>query len=176
MSQPPSPNKKAMTFRDAKISDLPRIVEIYNSTIPSRMVTADTEPVTVDSRISWLEKHSPGERPLWVIEQNNTIIGWVAFHDFYGRPAYQNTAEISIYLDEKFRGSGLGKNVLQYSLDQCPTLRIKNLIGYIFYHNEPSLKLFRSFGFQQWGMLPDVAVLDESNAASSLWERISTSK
>ena len=31
-----------MTLRQAKIEDLPDIVDIYNSTIPGRMVTADT--------------------------------------------------------------------------------------------------------------------------------------
>jgi L-amino acid N-acyltransferase YncA len=33
-------------------------------------------------------------------------------------------------------------------------------LGYIFAHNEPSLKLFRSFGFTDWANLPDIAVLD----------------
>ena len=30
-----------MTFRDATLEDLPKIVEIYNSTVASRLVTAD---------------------------------------------------------------------------------------------------------------------------------------
>jgi phosphinothricin acetyltransferase len=42
-------------YRDATLQDLERIVEIYNSTISSRMVTADTEPVSVESRIRWLD-------------------------------------------------------------------------------------------------------------------------
>ena len=33
-------------LRDARESDLQEIVEIYNATIPSRIVSADTEPVT----------------------------------------------------------------------------------------------------------------------------------
>lgn len=31
-----------ITIRDAVLNDLPTIVDIYNSTIASRMVTADT--------------------------------------------------------------------------------------------------------------------------------------
>ena len=42
-------------IRHAERDDLPRIVEIYNATIPSREVTADTEPVSVESRIAWFE-------------------------------------------------------------------------------------------------------------------------
>jgi len=149
-----------MLFRDAVLDDLQRVVDIYNSTIPSRMVTADTHPVTVASRMEWFLKHQPGKRPLWVVENEGKMIGWVALHSFYGRPAYDQTAEISIYLHADFRGKGLGKKVLEYSIGESSKLGVKTLLGYIFAHNEPSLKLFRSFGFQEWGRLPNIAVLD----------------
>lgn len=124
------------------------------------MVTADTEPVSVTSRVKWFEEHSPGKRPLWIVEDENDIIGWVSFQSFYGRPAYDATAEISIYLDEKIHGKGLGKKVLQHVTEKSPALGIKTLLGFIFKHNEPSLKLFRQFGFEEWALLPNIAVLD----------------
>jgi L-amino acid N-acyltransferase YncA len=162
-----------MRFRDASLDDLNDIVAIYNSTVPSRLVTADTEPVSVESRIEWFHKHIPGKRPLWVVTEGSRVIGWIAFHSFYGRPAYDATAEISIYLHEDFRGKGLGKRVLEHGIDQCPQLGIKNLLGYIFSHNEPSLKLFRSFGFTDWGLLPNIAVLDNiERSVSILGKRI----
>ena len=147
-------------FRDATLEDLTAIVEIYNSTIPSRMVTADTEPVTVESKIAWLEEHNT-KRPLWIIEnENKEITGWISFQDFYGRPAYNATAEISIYLHKDHRGKGLGKSVLQQCIDKCPGLGIKNLVGFIFQHNEKSIQLFTQLGFEDWGTLPNIAVLD----------------
>ncbi|MFP3595624.1 GNAT family N-acetyltransferase [Chryseobacterium sp. SIMBA_029] len=148
-------------FRNADLEDLEKIVEIYNSTIPSRMVTADTEDVSVESRKKWFEEHNPETRPLWVIENHdNGIIGWVSFSSFYGRPAYNGTVEMSIYLDESCRGKGFGKKVLQYCIDNAGKFGVKTLLGFIFLHNEPSLKLFRYFGFEDWGMFPNVAVLD----------------
>ncbi|MEO7988099.1 MAG: N-acetyltransferase family protein [Chryseolinea sp.] len=150
-----------MKFRDAHIGDLPRIVEIYNSTVAGRMVTADTEPVSVKSRLNWFNDHSSNKRPLWVIEdETSKIIGWVSFQSFYGRPAYDATAEVSIYLDESVRGKGIGKKVLDYALKSCEGMNIKTVLGYIFSHNEPSIKLFKAFGFQEWGMFPNIAVLD----------------
>ena len=151
-----------LNFRDAALEDLDRIVAIYNSTIPSRMVTADTEPVSVESRMNWYHQHNPHSRPLWVITNSagNEIIGWVSFQSFYGRPAYNATAEISIYLDSSVRGKGLGKQVLEHSIQQAKFFGIKTLLGFIFAHNEPSLRLFRSLGFEDWGYLPDIAVLD----------------
>jgi phosphinothricin acetyltransferase len=163
-----------LKYRDAIQEDLTKIVEIYNSTIRSRMVTADTEPVSVESRQRWFNEHSPAKRPLWVIEDtNNQIIGWVSFQSFYGRSAYDATVEISIYLDERQRGKGLGKEILQYCIDTSPNFGIKTLVGFIFSHNEPSLKLFRHFGFEDWGTLPNIAVLDgQERGLSILGKRI----
>ncbi|MDB5192284.1 MAG: phosphinothricin acetyltransferase [Segetibacter sp.] len=150
-----------LVFKDATINDLPVIVEIYNSTVAGRMVTADIEPVSVESRKQWFYEHNPSVRPLWIIENaSKEIVGWVSFQDFYGRVAYSVTAEISIYLNESKRGKGFGKTVLRYSIDNCYRLSIKNLVGFIFAHNEPSLKLFAELGFEDWGCLPNVAVLD----------------
>ncbi|WP_234397001.1 GNAT family N-acetyltransferase [Bacillus massiliglaciei] len=146
-------------FKMAEIGDLPRIVDIYNSTIPSRLVTADTEPVTVESKIAWFNEHDES-RPLYLIEMENRIVGWLSFQAFYGRPAYQATVEVSIYLDEKYRGNGIGRQAVQKALDECPRLGIKTLLAFIFGHNTPSLKLFEKFGFETWAHMPKIAELD----------------
>lgn len=163
-----------ITYRDASNSDLTKIVEIYNSTISSKMVTADTENVSVESRQKWFDEHNPTRRPLWVIENNsNQIIGWVSFQSFYGRPAYDATVEISIYLEREQRGKGLGKQILQYCIDNAPKFGIRTLLGFIFAHNEPSLKLFKYFGFEEWGTLPNVALLaGEERSLKILGKRI----
>ncbi|MFD2616006.1 GNAT family N-acetyltransferase [Terrilactibacillus laevilacticus] len=149
-----------ITFRDAQLSDLQEIVDIYNSTISSRMVTADLEPVTVDNRKPWFEEHSPDLRPLWVFEMKGKICGWLSFQSFYGRPAYNGTAEISIYIHENYRGKKLGQYIVQEAMKACPRLKIKTLLCFIFGHNEPSLRLFNKFGFEEWANLPKVAELD----------------
>lgn len=150
-----------MTFRDATLEDLPKIVEIYNSTVASRLVTADLEPVSVESKLDWFSEHNSETRPLWMVQdsQENTI-GWVSFQDFYGRPAYQKTAEISIYIDENFRDKGFGRQILELSIEKCPSLGIENLLAFIFAHNLPSLTLFEKFGFKLWANLKNIAELD----------------
>jgi phosphinothricin acetyltransferase len=146
--------------RLATFDDLPAIVAIYNSTVPSREVTADTEPVSVESRHAWFAEHTPDKRPLWVVEQNGQVIGWLSYSNFYGRPAYSGTAELSIYIHEMARGKGLGRYFLQQAIDFAPTIAIHTLLGFIFGHNLPSLKLFEAFGFERWANLQRVAILD----------------
>ncbi len=88
------------------------------------------------------------------------MAGWMSFSDFYGRPAYGATAEVSIYLDAQRRGQGLGRYLLQQAIDHAPKVGVNTLLGFIFGHNAPSLALFASLGFTRWGDLPRVAVLD----------------
>ena len=149
-----------MPIRDAVESDLAAIVEIYNATIPSRRVTADTQPVTVESRLAWFRDRDWQSRPLWVMEQEQTVVGWLSFQSFYGRPAYQATAEVSVYVAEAYQRRGIGQKLLQTAIQRSPQLGLKTLLGFIFGHNQPSLQLFEKFGFRQWGYLPQVARLD----------------
>src|SRR6266487_6108024 len=93
-------------IRDALESDLPIIIDIYNATVPTRMVTAELEPTTVEARLPWFREHSPDEHPFWVVESDGRVIGWLDFKKFLPRCAYRGTAEISVYVDEEFRRSG----------------------------------------------------------------------
>lgn len=149
-----------MIIRHATENDLHAIVAIYNASIPSRMATADLEPVSVTSRINWFKKRSPVKHPLWVIEIQGVIAGWLSFQPFYGRPAYHATAEVSIYIATNYQRRGLGNRLLTEAIRQSPNLGLKTLIGFIFEHNEASLKLFEKFGFERWGDLPGIAELD----------------
>ena len=151
---------RPLSHRLARREDLAAIVAIYNSTVASRMVTADTEEITVDSRNAWFEDHDPQKRPLWVAEQDGEILGWLSYSNFYGRPAYSGTAELSIYLHEAHRGKGLGRYFLEQAIEHAPQIGVHTLLGFIFGHNEPSLKLFARFGFARWAHMPGVATLD----------------
>lgn len=149
-----------MKIRNAKESDLVAIVAIYNASVPGRLATADTEVISVESRLSWFYDHSPSTRPIWVIERDNNIIGWISFQSFNPRPAYYRTAELSIYISPDYHRQGIGQNLLQQAIIKSPSLGINSLVGLIFAHNKPSLQLFQKNQFEQWGYLPNVAELD----------------
>src|SRR5437667_3371381 len=147
-------------IRDAVEADLPAIIEIYNAAIATRIATAQLEPVTISERRDWLSEHSPDRYPFWVAETEGRVIGWLSFKAFLPRCAYRGTAEISVYVDEKFRRRGVGQRLLEEAIARAPSLEITALVGLIFGHNEPSLKLFQRFGFERWGFFPAVAQLD----------------
>lgn len=156
-----------MYIRDATEADLPAIVEIYNSAVPSHIATADLEPISVESRIAWYQEHTPTRYPLWVMDchkgSNSTrrIAGWLSFQSFLVRPAYHATAELSIYVSPGFQRCGIGQKLLVQAIKQSPQLKLKTLIALIFGHNQPSLQLFQKNGFQRWGYLPQIADMDQ---------------
>jgi phosphinothricin acetyltransferase len=149
-----------MIIRDAAREDLEAITAIFNSTVASRMVTANITEVTVESRRPWFEAHIPGKMPLWVAEEEGVIKGWLGFQPFTGRPAYHATVEISLYIAECYRKQGVGTKLFEYAVSQCPQLHITTMVGLIFAHNEPSIRLVEKLGFKSWGLLPGVAELD----------------
>jgi L-amino acid N-acyltransferase YncA len=160
-------------FIIAQSSDLKKIVSTYNSTIASRLVTADLVEVTVESKIEWFNSHSPEKRPLWLIYHDNKYVGWMSFTSFYGRPAYDGTVEVSIYLENEFRGKGIGKICLQKAFEVSKGLNIKTLLGFIFDHNEPSLNLFYKMGFEKWAHLPKIAnMIDDERGLIIMGKRL----
>ena len=149
-----------MEIRDATEADLPAIVEIYNRAIATRVSTAQLEPVTLESRRSWLAEHSPDRHPFWVMDCNGAVAGWLTLKPFIQRGAYSRMLEVSVYVGEQFRRHGVGRLLLQAAIDRAPRLKARVIVGLIFAHNEASLRLFERLGFERWGFLPRVAVLD----------------
>ena len=149
-----------ITYTDATLDDLPFIVEVYNSTIASRQVTADLQPVSIESRFAWFEQHNPQKRPLWLIKYHDQPCGWVSLSSFYGRPAYDKTVEISLYIHQDFRGQKIGQITVAKMESFAKQAGIEAILSYIFGHNIASLNLFEKMNYKQWALLPKVAELD----------------
>jgi phosphinothricin acetyltransferase len=149
-----------LSLRDAIEDDLPPIVEIYNASIGGRLATGDLDPVSLESRLQWFRDHQARSHPLWIALKAGKMAGWLSFQKFYGRPAYAKTAELSIYVSPDCQRQGVGQFLLRSAIARAPDLNLKTLLGFIFAHNLPSLRLFEKYHFEHWGYLPEVAEID----------------
>lgn len=156
----PTAATEEMKIRDAVEADLPVIIDIYNAAIATRISTAQLDPVTVENRRDWLSEHSPDRHPFWVMECDGQVAGWLTLKPFIPRCAYSGTTEVSVYVDPRFRRRGVARTLLEKAIARAPSLEIEVMVGLIFAHNEPSLRLFEQLGFERWGLLPRVARLD----------------
>ena len=149
-----------MRIRDAVEADLPAIIDIYNVAVTTRIATAQLEPVTLEERRDWLKEHSSDRHPFWVLEVDGQVAGWLTIKPFLPRCAYSGTVELSVYVDQKFRRRGIARSLLEEAIVRARSLGISAMVGLIFGHNQPSLRLFEQLGFERWGLLPRVAQLD----------------
>jgi phosphinothricin acetyltransferase len=149
-----------MRIREAVEADLPAIVDLYNQSIPGGWSTADTQPITVGERVEWFRKFDPARRPIWVAEVDGRVVATTYLSSFYaGRPAYNATAEVSIYIATAYQRRGIGRRLKEWVIEQCPRLGITTLLSMHFDHNEATRRINESLGFQQMGHLTEIAVV-----------------
>lgn len=148
-----------MNFRRAEKADLDRLVEIYNQAVPSHIVTDDDDPISVDSRREWMNDFDD-THPCWVVEENGQIIGWCGLEYFYPHPAFDHSAEISIYIDNEHQNQGVGSALLDYvNVNITKNLPIKTVISYIYERNVPSQRLFQRSGYDKIGELSQISMI-----------------
>jgi L-amino acid N-acyltransferase YncA len=146
--------------RDATEADLPAIVDIYNQSIPAGWSTADTRPIAVADRVEWFRGFDPARRPIWVAEVDGSVVAVAYLSSFYGgRPAYDATAEVSLYIAAAYQRRGIGRRFKHWVIEQCPRLGVTTLLSMHFDHNEATRRINDSLGFRQMGHLTEIAVV-----------------
>jgi phosphinothricin acetyltransferase len=148
-------------YRLAVEADLATIVRIYNESIPGGWSTADTRPITVESRIAWFRQFNAERRPLWIAEIDGVPVAWASVSSFYaGRPAYDATAEISLYVGIDYQKRGIGRAFKRFVIEQCPRLGITTLLSMYFDHNAATRRLNEELGFETMGHLQEIAIVN----------------
>ena len=146
-------------IRRATVTDLPAIVDIYNQAVADRFATADTSPVTVEQRTPWFEEHDE-EYPICVLESEGSVRGWYSLSSYRsGRAAVRGTAELSYYVGADSRGRGYGTALITHALAEASRLGKRVLFCIILERNEASIRLMKKCGFELWGHLPGVALI-----------------
>ena len=142
-------------IRAAVESDLPAITEIYNQAVLRATGTFDTEPKTLEQQRDWFSKHG-ASHPVIVAEEAGKVVGWASVSPYSDRCAYARTAEVSVYIDEKSRGRGLGGELLEDILAAGKKAGILQVLARVTEGNEASLKLHAKRGFFEAGRLRQV--------------------
>lgn len=119
-------------FRDARLADAARLVEIYRYYVEKTAITFEWTVPSVDEFRARMSK-TMERYPYLVAVQEGKIIGYSYVSPFVGRKAYDWSVETTIYLDHHVRHQGAGKKLYAAMEDILRQMHILNLnacIGY----------------------------------------------
>jgi len=154
-----------MKIRKARLEDLPVINEIYNQAVRQRFSTAHLEPVGMEERKHWFAAHNPVVYPVFVAVDKEKLVGWVSLGPYReDRQALAHVAEVSYYVDEKERGKGVGSSLMGHAMNAAPDYGFSIFIAILLNKNPASIGLLLKYGFEEWGRMPGIAIIDEQEA------------
>ncbi|MBX2969405.1 MAG: N-acetyltransferase [Cyclobacteriaceae bacterium] len=135
-----------VSFTPLTPGEIHEIKAIYDWYIKNSTATFHTEPVTPEQLQEFIFIKHPLYKS-YLIYGDDLLAGYCFLTYHKKRPAYDRTAEISIYLKPEFAGRGIGKAALRYLEDVAKEVGLKNLVGVITGDNLSSMALFEKAGF-----------------------------
>lgn len=144
-----------LPIRLAELSDAAAISEIYNHYVRTSTCTFHLEPETKEERVAWLRDH--GDRyPVTVCCEDDKVVAWASLTRWHPRPAYDQTAEISIYIDHRYHRKGIGRRLLADLIDRATALGFHVLIGGACTEHTASMELQKALGFVEVARFTEV--------------------
>jgi L-amino acid N-acyltransferase len=136
-------------IRDAREDDLEAILDIYNDVIINTTAVYSEKPHTLQMRSQWYHERVNNNFPVYVAEAGGKIAGFSSFGHFRAWPCYRYTVEVSVYVDQSFRGKGISKILSLALIDRAKAMNIHAVIAGISADNEISIQLHQSLGFKE---------------------------
>lgn len=127
--------------------DWPEVRRIFEQGIATQNATFET---AAPDWPEWDADHLPAFR--LVARLGGKVVGWVALSPVSGRDVYRGVAEVSIYVDEHYRGREIGRALLNAVVEQSEAGGIWTIQGSVFPENAASLELLESVGFRAVGV------------------------
>jgi len=110
------------------------------------------EPRSIETIVAWwAAKQAAGLQVLGIEAVPGVLAGFASWGPFRPFPAYGHTVEHSVYVDERFRGRGVGRTLLAALIEEACDQNLHTLVGVIDATNAASIGLHRRLGFTHSG-------------------------
>ena len=143
-----------INIRTASPSDAPALLSIYAPYVENTAITFEyTVPTPEDFReriARTLDRY-----PYLVAQLNGTVMGYAYASAFHPRAAYDWSAEVSIYVSEDARGSGIGTR-LYAALEDI--LKQQNIVNALPSPTPAAFLSTKSWATRQWGILQNADI------------------
>jgi len=140
-------------IREATLTDLMDILDIYNDAILHTTAVYTYKPQTLENRQNWYDQKMQEGYPIFVYELDKKVVGFATFGPFRAWPAYKYSIEHSIYVDKNYRKKGIGTALLKELIAIATDREYMTLIAGIDAQNEKSIDMHKNFGFVYAGTI-----------------------
>lgn len=141
-----------MIIRQLEASDWPEVPRIYKEGIGTGLATFQTDVPT------WAEWDSAKLSFCRLVAvMSNKVVGWAGLSATSSRCVYAGVAEVSVYVDESYRGQGIGKTLLTSVITESDSNGIWTLQSGIMRNNSASIALHEACGFRTVGYRERIA-------------------
>jgi len=146
-----------MIIRDARASDLPEILGIYNDVVQTSTAIYEDALSTPEERRAWFESRRKQGMPVLVGEEAGEVIGFSSFGDWRPRWGYRFTVEHSVHIRADRRGRGHGRTLIEALFPLAVDMKMHVMIGHIDSAAAASIRLHEKLGFERVGYYREVA-------------------
>ncbi len=145
----------AFHIRNATEEDLPQILLILNEAIKNTTAIYHYEEHSESQFQQWFQDKQLHNFPVFVIEENSTIMAYGTYGTFRPFAGFQFTVEHSVYVHPEYQGKGLGKLLLKALIEKATTDGFHCMIAGIDAENTSSIAFHKKFGFKEAGRFPE---------------------
>jgi L-amino acid N-acyltransferase YncA len=149
-----------MQIRDAVLSDLEQITEIYNQVVLTSTAIYNDRPSTLDERITWWRgRRAQGYPVLVAMDAEGTdggpggsdgvVSGFASLGEFRAWPGYRFTVEGTVHIHSSVRGQGVGTALLEELVRLAREVGKHTMIAGVDAENVASLRFLERFGFER---------------------------
>ncbi len=136
-------------FRTATHGDAAPLAEIYNQYLGK--ATQDTTFREAGFFIEMMDNLGDKETML-VVEKEKTVVGYGILKKYSWKEGYRYAGEISLFLDGKNLGGGIGKKLMHQLIGQAKNMEYKHLVARIMAINDGSIQFHKKLGYEMVGI------------------------
>ena len=150
-----SPLNADVTIRTAWAEDAADIQAIYAPFVQETSVSFETVPPSVETMAARISSNL-ARHGYFVAQSDAGILGFAYASRYRPRPAYDRTAEVSVYLAPQAQGSGLAQALYRALFAHLAARGFHTAVAIVTLPNPQSAQLHERCGFAHVGSLQDV--------------------